>query len=61
MINIAQVIMFAAVGSGDASGGGGGGAGGNVDLGRCVSPILQVGILTGLVGVASGGILKKLE
>lgn len=60
MVGIALVIMFAAIGSGDASGGGGGG-GGNVDLGQFVSPILQVGIPTGLVGVAAGGILQKLE
>ncbi|SFR31158.1 hypothetical protein [Halorubrum sodomense] len=60
MVGLALVIMFAAVGSGDASGGGGGG-GGNVDLGRFVSPILQVGIPTGLVGVAAGGILQKLD
>ncbi|EMA71715.1 hypothetical protein C462_05318 [Halorubrum distributum JCM 13916] len=60
MVGLALVIMFTAVGSGDASGGGGGG-GGNVDLGRFVSPILQVGIPTGLVGVAAGGILQKLD
>lgn len=61
MVALALVIMFAAVGSGDASGGGGGGGGGNVDLGQFVSPILQVGIPTGLVGVAAGGILEKLR
>ncbi|WP_167551934.1 hypothetical protein [Halorubrum tropicale] len=53
--------MITAIGSGDASGGGGGSAGGNVDLNRHASQILQDGILNRLVGVASGGILKKLE
>lgn len=58
MVGIAQVITFTAVGSGNASGGG---AGGDVDLVRYVSMILQVSILTRLGGVATGGILKKLE
>jgi len=62
MVILALVIMLAALGSGDASSGGTGGSGGGpFNIGDIIGPIIQVGIPTGLVGVASGGILKLLE
>jgi len=64
MVLIALVIMLAALGSGDASGGGTGGGGGGsgpFNIGDIISPVIQVGIPTGLVGVASAAIFKKLE
>jgi hypothetical protein len=60
MVAIALVIMLAALGSGDASGGGGGG-GSPVNIGDVAGPILQIGIPTGLVGTAAGGILQQLK
>lgn|GEM_PF-3621317 len=60
MVGIALVIMLAAIGSGGGSGGGGTGGGG-IDMQQFISPVIQIGIPTGLVGTAAGGIFEKLR
>lgn len=61
MTGIALVIMLAALGSGDGSGGGGGGGDLGINIGDVARPIIQIGIPTGLVGTAAGGILHQLD
>lgn len=61
MVGIALLIMFSALSTGDATGGGGQSGTGDININQFIRPILQVGIPTGLVGTAAGGLLQKLK